>query len=51
MKNKKSIVKLTGRKDSNYVIKVMGSDDYYDDIVLTHEELKQLKKILNEKIR
>ncbi len=49
--NKKSIVKLTGSKDSNYVIKIEGSDDYYDDMVATHLELIQLRDILNKKIK
>lgn len=50
-KIKKSKVYLIGDKDSGYVLKVYGSDNFYADIALKYNELVQLKEILSKKIK
>ena len=48
---KKSFVKLKGSKKDGYVITIYGRDNFVGDLAVTHEELVELREILNKKLK
>lgn len=46
------MIKLTGNKTGGYVITILGiRDNFKDDVALTLDELLELKKLLNKKLK
>lgn len=48
---KKSTISLKGSKNGDYILTISDNYGYRDDLALTYEELLDLKKLLNKKIK